>query len=200
MSFGLPHSTEIERVIPKKTIIEKLSISGKERARFESSIHRIVISDEISPRTVNIPSGKIKSIFVLRVELREEDFDPRVLSMLYDLIGQRMVIIIQCGIRCKPTVFNDVLIEGEWMMQSDISLTLEGLDLDDVWKNLVIDIGHIQMDGDCDLSKLIDRSKKRKAKEARIAKLTNRMMSEKQPKRKRELFEQIKRLKEDSDR
>ena len=190
MSFGLPPSTEINNIISKKTIIEKFSLSGQERTRFDSSIHRIVIN-EISPRTVNIPPGDIKSIFILKAELREEDCDSRVLSMLFDLIDQRMVIILQCGIRCKPTVFNDILIEGEWMLLSDFSLTLEGLDLDDVWKNLVIQIGHIEMEEGNSLSEQICKNEKRKAMESQIAQLTKKMMSEKQPKKKRELFEQI---------
>ena len=192
MSFGLPPSTDINNIISKKAIIEKFSLSGQERTRFDSSIHRIVICNEISPRTVNIPPGDIKSIFILRAELREEDCDPRVLSMLFNLIDQRMVIVLQCGIRCKPTVFNDILIEGEWMLQSDFSLILEGLDLDDVWKNFVIQVGHIEMEEGNSLSEQICKNEKRKAMESQIAQLTKKMMSEKQPKKKRELFEQIK--------
>lgn len=199
MSFGLPPSTEIGSIIPKKAIIEKFSLSGQERTRFDSSIHRIVISNEISPRTVNIVPGDVRSIFVLKAELRNEDLDRRVLSMLFGLIDQRMVIVLQCGIRCKPAVFNDDLIEGEWMLQSDLSLTLEGLDLDDVWRNIVIRIGHIEMEEGIGLSEQIRRNKDRKAKEARIDQLTKRMENEKQPKKKRELFEEIARIRESSD-
>lgn len=196
MSFGLPPSTEVDRIIPKKTIIEKFSLSGKERAGLDSSIHRIVITNEISPRTVNIQPGNVKSIFVLRAELREEDCDPRILSMLFELIDQRMVIVLQCGIRCKPTVFSDMLIEGEWMLESDLSLTLEGLNLDEVWKNLVVRIGHIDAgDQDC-LPDIVRRYEEHRRIDAEIAKLTKRMTSEKQPRKKRELFERIKKLKE----
>lgn len=188
MSFGLPSSTEINNIISKKAIIEKFSLSGQERTRFDSSIHRIVISDEISPRTVNIPPGDIKSIFILRAELREEDCDPRVLSMLFDLIDQRMIIILQCGIKCKPTVFNDILIEGEWMLQSDFSLTLEGLDLDDAWKNFVIHIGHIEIEEGNSLSDQICKNERRRVMEIQISQLEKKMMDEKQPRKKRELF------------
>lgn len=112
--------------------------------------------------------------------------------MLFNLIDQRMVIVLQCGIRCKPTVFNDILIEGEWMLQSDFSLTLEGLDLDDAWKNLVIQVGHIELEEGNSLSDQISKNEKRRAIESQIAQLRKKMMSEKQPKKKRELFEQIK--------
>ena len=198
MSFGLPSSTEINNIISKKTIIDKFSLSGQERTRFDSSIHKIIISNEISPRTVNISSGDIKSIFILRAELREEDCDPRVLSMLFNLINQRMIIILQCGIRCKPTVFNDVLIEGDWMLQSDLSLRLEGLDLDDIWKNLVIQIGNIKMEDGLSLSDQIRKNEEHKVNEAKIAELQKKMVAEKQPRKKKELFEQIVMLREQS--
>ena len=77
------------------------------------------------------------------------------------------------------------------MLQSDFSLTLEGLDLDNVWKNLVIQIGHIEMEKGNSLSDQISKNERRKAIELQIAQLTKKMMSEKQPKRKRELFDQI---------
>lgn len=194
MSFGLPPSTEVNKTIPKKAIIEKFSLTGKERMGFDSSIHRIVISNEISSRTVNIPQGDIRSIFILKAELREEDCDPHVLSMLFRLIDQKMIIVLQCGIRCKPTVFDDVMIEGEWALESNLSMNLNGLDLDDVWKNLIMQIGHIDAGNYDNLSDMIHEYEKRKRTGAEIARLTKKMMNEKQPKKKRELFEQIRKL------
>lgn len=196
MSFDLPPSTEIDRVVPKRTMIEKFSLSGKERARFDSSIHQLVITNELSPRTLNIQSGEIRSIFALRAELREEDIDARVLSMLFGLIDQRMMIILQYGIRCKPTIFNDVLIEGDWMLQSELSLKLNGLDLDEIWKNLVIQIGRIEIEEGNSLSDQILKNEERRKTEALIAQLRDRMMKEKQPRKKKELFERIRKLEE----
>ena len=194
MSFGLPLSTEINRVIPKKTLIEKFSLSEKERTRFDSLIHRITIANEISPRTVNIPPGDIGNIFILRAELKEETCDARILSMLFGLIDQRMVIVLQYGIRCKPVTSHDMLIEGEWMLEPDCTLTLEGLDLDDVWENLVIRIGRIEIEEGNSLSEQISKDRVRKGREAQRAQLEKRMMAEEQPRKKRELFEQIKKL------
>lgn len=48
-------------------------------------------------------------------------------------------------------------------------------------------------------SEQIRRNGVRKAKEARIDQLTKRMANEKQPKKKRELFEEIARIRESSD-
>ena len=196
MSFGLPASTEINKVIPKKTIIDKFSLTGHERSRFDSTIHRITISNEISSRTVNISPKIVKSIFILKVELREEKYDQRTIQMLFKMIDQNIIIILECGIRCKPIVFNEVLIEGEWQLEPDLVLYLNGLDLDDVWNNMVVQIGGIKIDSGNTLSEQIQIDKQRKEKEALIAQLTKKMMGEKQPKKKRELFEQINKIRE----
>lgn len=191
MSFGLPASTEVNKVIPKKTIIDKFSLSGHERSKFDSTVHKITISNEISSRTVNISPKDVKSIFVLKVELREEKYDQRTIQMLFKMIDQNMIIILECGIRCKPIVFNDVLLEGEWQLESNFVIYLNGLDLDDVWNNIVIQIGNIEIESGNTLSEQIQIDKQHKEKEILIAQLTKKMMSEKQPKKKRELFEKI---------
>lgn len=105
-----------------------------------------------------------------------------------------MVIVLQYGIRCKPVTSHDMLIEGEWILEPDCTLTLEGLDLDDVWENLVIQIGRIEIEEGNSLSEQISKDRVRKGREAQRAQLEKRMMAEEQPRKKRELFEQIKKL------
>lgn len=194
MSFGLPQSTEISRQLPKKAIIEKFGLAGKERTRFDSTIHRIIISNEISPRTVNIPEGKdVKSIFVLKVELQDEDYDEKVISLLFRLIDQNMVLVLESGIRYRPIVFREVLIQGVWTQ--DLDLHLNGLDMDDIWENLIKQVGNIVVEEGNDLDSQIAVDEECRKRDLEIKRLENKMASEKQPRRKRELYEQIKQLK-----
>ena len=195
MSFGLPPSTEVNRQLPKKAIIEKFGLSGKERSRFDSTIHRIIITDEISSRTVNIPLGDdVKSIFFLKVELQSDDYDEKVIAMLFKLIEQNMVIILQSGIRYRPIVFRDVLIQGEWT--DDPDLKLSGLDLDEVWENIIKDVGGIVIEDGNDLDSQIAIDEECRKLDAEIERIREKMYSEKQPRRKRELYVQLKELEE----
>ena len=73
-------------------------------------------------------------------------------------------------------------------------------------KDLVESCRHVRTDLPtmciCSLSpdsEQMRRNEVRKAKEARIVQLTKRMENEKQPKKKRELFEEIARIRESSD-
>lgn len=193
MSFGLPPSTEVNRQLPKKAIIEKFGLSGKERSSFDSTIHRIIITDEISPRTVNIPQGDdVKSIFILKVELQNDDYDEKVIVMLFKLIEQNMVVILQSGIRYRPIVFRDVLIQGEWT--DDPDLKLSGLDLDEAWENIIKDVGEIVIGDGNDLDSQIAVNEECRRLDVEIERVRKKMFSEKQPRRKRELYDQLKEL------
>ena len=193
MSFGLPPSTEVSRQLPKKVIFEKFGLSGKERIRFDSTIHRITISNEISPKTVNIPEGKdVKSVFVLKVELQDEDYDEKVISLLFKLIEQNVILVLESGIRYRPIVFREVLIQGEWTQ--DLDLHLNGLDMDGVWEDLIKQIGNIVVLDGNDLDSQIIINEECRKRDLEIKRLEKKMASEKQPRRKRELYEQIRKL------
>ena len=193
MSFGLPPSTEVSRQLPKKAIIERFGLSGKERTKFDSTIHRITISNEVSPRTVNIPEGKdVKSIFILKVELQDEDYDEKVISLLLRLIEQNMVLVLESGAGYRPLAFREVLIQGDWTQ--DLDLHLNGLDMDDVWEDLIKQVGNIVVEEGNDLDSQIAIDEECRKLDSQIEKLRKKMSSEKQPRRKRELYSQLKEL------
>ena len=73
----------------------------------------------------------------------------------------------------------------------DVSLPISGLNLDSVWDNLVRSIGQIEVDNDKTLVEQIAANDKRDKILSQIATLQKKMANEKQPRRKRDLFQQI---------
>ena len=72
---------------------------------------------------------------------------------------------------------------------------MSGLNLDVVWENLVKEIGKISVeDGRTLIEQIADNEQKAKLL-SKINALERKMASEKQPRRKREYFEQIKNIK-----
>lgn len=196
MMFGLPPSTEVNKVIPKKEIIGKANLAGNKRAVFDSTIHRIVIVNEISPRTVNLPAGSIERIFVLKVELRNEDCDDRILQVLFKSIEQKIIVVLQSGIRIRPVVQYGALVKGDWALESELSLKLEGLDIGEAWEKLVIQVGHIRIEDGNDLSMQIAEDEIRSSLQNEIKRLEKSIGSECQPRKKREIYRRIQELKE----
>ena len=194
MMYGLPPSTEVNRPLPKKVIIEKFGLFGKEKSIFDSNIHRITIVNEISPNTVNLQSKEIRGIFIIRVEINSENYDREIIKSLFKLIPQKIVMVLECGPRCRPVINQNVLIEGHWRLSDEMMFTLKGLNLDSVWENLIIHIGSIIIDNENGLTSQIAINYERKKRDEEIAMLQKRMASEKQPRKKKELFDKIKQL------
>lgn len=72
---GLPSSTEIKKLVHKKLLYAKFpkELCGERRKQFDDDIGRIVVTNEISPVSVNIKEGEqVKSIFVLQRHIQFE--------------------------------------------------------------------------------------------------------------------------------
>ena len=78
----------------------------------------------------------------------------------------------------------------------EIHAELRGLTLDKVWENIVVDIGEVSIADGNTLDEQIAADDRRQKIEKEIAKLEKQARAEKQPKKKFELVQQIKRLKE----
>ena len=95
----------------------------------------------------------------------------------------------------KIIIYHTKLIQSEWKNNEDIKVELKGLNLDSMWKNIIIEIGGIDLQEGKSLEEQIlfdDRKIKLKKKETDLEK---RARAEKQPKKKFELFQQIKKIK-----
>ena len=75
-------------------------------------------------------------------------------------------------------------------------LTLQGLDLDKVWANLVTHIGDFSLQGEHTLKEQIQQNEAKAKLQKQMDVLEKKCRSERQPRRKMELFEELKRLKQ----
>lgn len=71
------------------------------------------------------------------------------------------------------------------------------MNLDKVWENIVVDIGGVSIADGNTLDEQIAADERRQKIEKEIAKLEKQARAEKQPKKKFELVQQIKKLKEE---
>ena len=72
--LGLPKSTELNKLLPKRAIYAKFQMNSAAKERFDSEISRISIVGELSPSTVGIAAGEnIQAIFVMLVILKHKD-------------------------------------------------------------------------------------------------------------------------------
>ncbi|MCR5783539.1 MAG: DUF4391 domain-containing protein [Clostridia bacterium] len=194
--FGLPKSSEVSKQLPKKAIYEKFNMNTAAKDRFDADISRITIVNEISPVTVAVAAGEeVKSFYVLLVSLKRRDCDERIIGQLSRLIGQNMLFVLEYGKEARLSVFRGKVISTPWRQTDDITVTLKGLDLDEVWQNIIVQIGDIEIRSGNSLDEQIAIDEKRAKLQKEIDKLEKIARAEKQPKKKIELLMQINKLK-----
>ena len=197
--YGLPQTTEIKKQLPKKAIFAKFELKPSQRESFDADIARIDIVAVVSPTTVPaVAEGEnIKEFYVLAVQLKHKDYDAKNIALLSRLIPQKMVVALHFEEQVQFAISHTKLITSDWKSLSpELSfLTLQGLTLDTVWDNIVISIGDIQVEQGKSVAEQISADNQRAKILAQIAVLERKMAIEKQPRRKREYFEQIKKMK-----
>lgn len=195
--FGFPSSTEIKKQLPKKAIYAKFDMSASQRERFDADISRIDISEMVSSKTVPaLSEGKeVKEIYLLNIQLKRKEYDAKNIAMLSKLIPQKMVFALEYEEEVQFAIYHTKLITAAWIPVEEAKLSLSGLNLDSVWDNIVKQIGHIEVLEGNTLTEQIKADEEHAKLIAQIKMLERKMANEKQPRRKREYFEQIKKLK-----
>ena len=195
--YGLPQTTEVQKQLPKKAIYAKFDLKFSQRESFDADIARIDIVAVVS--TASMPAlnagAEVKEFYLLAVQLKRKNYDSKNIALLTKLIPQRMVFALQFGEQTQFAIYHTKLISSAWQPTEEAALPLSGLNLDSVWENIVTHIGEIEVAEGNTLAEQIIANDQRSKLLTQIATLERKMASEKQPRRKREYFEQIKNLK-----
>lgn len=196
--YGLPISTERKRQLPKKAIYAKFDLNSVQRESFDADVARIDIVAVISPTTIPALSEgtEVKELYVLDVQMKRKEYNAKNILLLTRLIAQNMVFALRHENQVQFAIFHTKLFTTAWQPVEQATLPLSGLNLDTVWENIVKEIGQIEIADGHTLVEQIAENDQRAKLLAQIAILERKMANEKQPRRKREYFEQIKNLKE----
>ena len=197
--YGLPKTTEVRKQLPKKAIYAKFDLKPSQRESFDADIARIDIVAVVSTSTVPAlnAGAEVKEFYVLAVQLKRKEYDTKNIVLLTKLIPQKMVLALHFADDVQFAIYHTKLITSAWQLLTSNSsfLIIKGLTLDTVWDNIVKSIGQIDVENGNTLTEQIATNDQREKLLAQIATLERKMAIEKQPRRKREYFEQIKQLK-----
>ena len=195
--YGLPHTTEIRKQLPKKAIYAKFELKPAQIDGFDADVSRIDIVAVVSPTTVPaVAAGEdIKEFYVLEVQLKKKDYDEKNIAMLSKLIPQNILFALQYEDETQLAIYHTKLIKSDWKSTTDTDIRLSGLNLDTVWENIIKDIGDIQVqDGKTLAEQIADDERLAKLKK-QIDELEQKCRTEKQPRKRLELYEKLTKLK-----
>ena len=192
--FGLPENSIVGKQLPKTAIYAKFGMTTAERERFDADVSRIVIANVVDTRHLN--EGKeVKSIYVFSVQLKRKEYDSKNIATLAKLIEQKIVFALTFEEHTQLATYCTRLVTADWQPTEDVTIPLSGLNLDSVWGNIVATIGSITIVGNNTITEQIVADEVHAKLLRQIEQLEHKARIEKQPRRKLEYFEQIKKLK-----
>lgn len=209
----LPKSTEFNKRIPKQKFYENLSVTPAIRKAFSEQIKTIYWRNKLAATTLNISSGEqVTEIEVFEVKLASPNLDENVLRLIDREIPYHILFLLAHDGKCRAVMgYKEAATPGknafkvdryyytEWMSETEVPIRLEGLTLDAIYENFIRQIAGNTLSGEesATLKDSIERQKRMEQIEKQIATLEGKIKKERQPKKKFELVQQIKALKEE---
>lgn len=195
--LGLPKSTEISQQLPKKAIFQKFELKPAQRNHFDEDVSKMSIVNVISQgKLPALQKGeKVEIIYVIDVALKRQDYDPKNIQLINRLIPQKMLFALHFENYVQLAIYHTKLICSNWAPADSYAITLSGTTTDIVWENLVKYIGVIEIEEGNTLEEQIHYDEARAKLLKHIEDLEAKSRSEKQTRRRLEMFEELHELK-----
>lgn len=194
--LGLPKTTEMSKQLPKKAIYTKFQMNTAAKAKIDADISRITIVNEITPNKVNIPAGEdVKSFFVLLVSLKKKEYDEKTIATLSKLIPQNILFVLEYENESRLAIYHIKVMQTEWKPTENQQIELHGLNLDTVWENIVKSLECGVWNEELSLDENLALHEQQEKLQKQITQLEKQARAEKQPKKKFEIVQQLKKLK-----
>ena len=171
---------------------------------------------KLAASTLNIAAGEaVTEIEVFEVRLNDSQLDEAVLKQIDKEIPYHILFILTCDGKAQAWIgYKEAAVSGsnafkvsryyhtDWVPEDELHLSLDGLNMDAVYENLVRQIARdkLQTDSGESLKESVERDEKKKQLEKQIAVLENKMRREKQLNRRVEMNAKLKKLREELSR
>ena len=206
--FGLPESTYFGKLVPKNKFYDKLSIDKKLERSFIDQINSIRWAHKLSANTLNVSKGSIvDEIEVFHIKLKTSELDLNVLRQMDKQLHYHLIFILeydeqyQLWTGYKEESVNTAFKVGnyyhtDWVMEDSFPLRIDGLNMDNIYENLVRQIAGNELvkENDESLKETVERKAEREKLEKEIERLRAKVRKEKQFNRQIELNAQLKKL------
>lgn len=189
----LPKNCVVDSFIPKKTFYERVNISTTLKQEFINKLEKIIWKYKISQDNLNITkTDKIEEIEILELILKEKCDVKNIIKVITKEIPYPILFKINYKNEYMYAIkYESDIIQTEW--NENIEISINGLDLNAVYENLVKQIAGID-NNSIDVKKELEKIKEIELLEKEINKLKSNIEKEKQFNRKVELNKKVRKL------
>lgn len=152
--YNLPQSTIVNRVIPKKTFVNQLGANIRMKAHFTNDVVRVEWLAKLAPSTINVADGKeVHEITIFLVPIKDENCPDDIFSFIDGMIPRHTLFILRWGdMTCLHLNYKEWMesnmntdktfriaktYRSQWIKDTEISLSIEGLTMDAIYEALV---------------------------------------------------------------
>ena len=209
--ISLPKSTEFNRRVPKQKFYENLTVTPAIKRAFVEQIKAVWWRNKIAASTMNLAAGgKVTELEVFEIQLNQQSLDEAVLRLIDREIPYHILFLLTCSGKAQAWIgYKEAAGSGtaafkvnryyhtEWLEADKLVLKLDGLNLDAVYESFVRQIAGDSLSADTgeSLKESVEREKKRRELEKKIAVLEAKIRKEKQLNRQMEMNMALKKLK-----
>ncbi|WP_255263886.1 DUF4391 domain-containing protein [Veillonella parvula] len=211
MMLGLPKTTEFNRRIPKAKFYENINITSSLKRLFVDQVKNVYWRNKIASTTTNLIEGKyVTEIEVFEINLNSLQVDIDLLKSIDNVIPYHILYILeyngkyQAWIGYKESTNIEKKISKvdryyhtNWLEETELIVKVEGLNLDDVYENLVRQIAGDKLQSDNStktLKQSVKRDKEIETLQKQIGILQNKIRKEKQLNKQIEMNTELKKL------
>lgn len=206
--IGLPVSTEFNKRIPKQKFYENMSVTPALKRVFVEQIKSVKWTNKIAVTTTNISEGEfVTEIEVFHIVVNQKSLDENILKQMDRAIPYHIVYVLEYNNTYQVWIAYKVPTESgkslktikyyhtKWLIEEQLPLKMEGFSLDVIYENFVRQVAGDKLEkSEGSLESDILKSEQQAKLQKEIARLEKQARAEKQPKKKFELVQMIKKL------
>jgi hypothetical protein len=136
--IDFPASTIVRRRLPKEAFYKHLPLSAALKQKFVSDVDRITVENSLTKGNLNLEKdSEIREIMLLSISLKKQDFDGKIVEAIARQNPHKLIFLLVYDAERQLAVYHSKLYRTKWMKENNLSLTLAGNTLDEIWDDLV---------------------------------------------------------------
>jgi len=208
--MNFPERTKLNKIMPKAKFIKMIGFNAPAKNEFQANVERLVLANILRKDTINIVAGKnVQEINVLELTLKTKSVSDNLLKEIDAVVPKYLIYLlkyqdkVQLAINYKEKSGSNnkfkvlTTYRTDWIESSDFNLKIEGLNLDTVLNNFIIQLadGRIETTENTEIKDAVEKSIDIDKLEKKLTQAQKKMWNEKQANTQLELSREVKKLK-----
>jgi hypothetical protein len=193
--LNIPDKALYNRRIPKNKFYQQIGTDTKLEKKFTDEIERITWKYKLSKDTVNLgPAEDVEEIQIFEISLKEKHISQEILENIDRVIPYPILYILKYEDNVKIAIAykernkideNKMVVhsyyQSEWIKEDKLEMNiLKGLNLKDVYDNIIRQLIPIESTAEDDIEGLIELNEARERLKKEILKLESKIKRERQ--------------------